>query len=431
MGKEKPGINYHILKVWCYNQVTGSASRRAVLNLLVLHANSSWVCWPSVESIAKETEMNERTVRRALDWLNKHKLIRRTRRRKPNGEWDYYEYRIAPLEAGALGLTPCEYDAEDCEDDSESCEDNAETAPQEGEDGENRQRTESPVDSGGEDPDPQDVGEPPDTKSAGSGDNSGENSPSHRTLGTAATGPDARLTLTGNLDSPLTPQGGESAADAASPAIAGGAATEGQDRTVVDVFKDALRDCLGDAKYKSWFEDLRCIAVGGWEVVLATSSQVRLDMIEQRYRHQVNEIWARVDDRKLRLAVVEIKAAPGTLTINEPAPPARKHSGKKHPQSTASWAYAVAVHWLLDQKWWDHYGPPPNIVGGLCPDEAKRTALVWFDRGFREGVEAREKTAIAKVAERFLELDAVGRKIIRARRDALADIIGMTKEDAA
>lgn len=63
---------------WAKSVRTGSASRKAVLLVLADYAGvDNSACWPSQETIAFETEMTERNVRRCLADLEKMGLIAR------------------------------------------------------------------------------------------------------------------------------------------------------------------------------------------------------------------------------------------------------------------------------------------------------------------------------------------------------------------
>ncbi|MDZ4152072.1 helix-turn-helix domain-containing protein, partial [Methylicorpusculum sp.] len=62
--------------VWAMNQTTGSPQSKLVLLKLADNANSdTGVCWPSLASIARVTEMNRSTVIRHIKKLNELGLI--------------------------------------------------------------------------------------------------------------------------------------------------------------------------------------------------------------------------------------------------------------------------------------------------------------------------------------------------------------------
>jgi hypothetical protein len=67
---------------WAGRTVTGSASRKAVLFCLANYANESDEAYPSVETIARITELNAKTVRIALNELESNGLISDTGRRR-------------------------------------------------------------------------------------------------------------------------------------------------------------------------------------------------------------------------------------------------------------------------------------------------------------------------------------------------------------
>jgi len=84
---------------WAYKIKAGSARNKAVLAVLANHANDDGKCWPRIRTLAAETELDERTVRLALDDLAKRGLINR----KPQF-LDGTKYRRADLLT--LHLTP-------------------------------------------------------------------------------------------------------------------------------------------------------------------------------------------------------------------------------------------------------------------------------------------------------------------------------------
>lgn len=70
---------------WALRQTTGSTTRKAVLLSLADRANFEWQCWPSQATIAAETEMTDRNVRRILAELEAGGFIHRERRPGPGG----------------------------------------------------------------------------------------------------------------------------------------------------------------------------------------------------------------------------------------------------------------------------------------------------------------------------------------------------------
>lgn len=80
---------------WAKHQTTGSAPRKAVLLALAdRHHAETGACFPSVETIAKDTELSERTVRRALDDLAEAGFVTRERRRRGDGSLSTYAYEF-------------------------------------------------------------------------------------------------------------------------------------------------------------------------------------------------------------------------------------------------------------------------------------------------------------------------------------------------
>ena len=57
-------------------------------------AEADGTCWPSVRRIAADLKLSRRTVQRALADLERHGLLERTHRRRPNGSLTSSLYRI-------------------------------------------------------------------------------------------------------------------------------------------------------------------------------------------------------------------------------------------------------------------------------------------------------------------------------------------------
>jgi DNA-binding transcriptional ArsR family regulator len=89
---------------WAVGQRTGSPARKAVLMNLADRADGAWLCWPGQKLIAKDTELGERTVRRALDDLEKAGLIRRYHHRRKDGSWSSDRYVLAGIDGDPDGL---------------------------------------------------------------------------------------------------------------------------------------------------------------------------------------------------------------------------------------------------------------------------------------------------------------------------------------
>ena len=51
-------------------------------------------CWPSVRRIAEDLKLSRRTVQRALADLERHGILERTHRRRPNGSLTSNFYRL-------------------------------------------------------------------------------------------------------------------------------------------------------------------------------------------------------------------------------------------------------------------------------------------------------------------------------------------------
>lgn len=80
---------------WAVDQRTGSPARKAVLMNLADRADEAWSCFPGQKRIADDTELGERTVRRALDDLTEAGLILRHHRRRKDGSWTSDRYVLA------------------------------------------------------------------------------------------------------------------------------------------------------------------------------------------------------------------------------------------------------------------------------------------------------------------------------------------------
>ena len=90
---------------WAFGQSVGSPMAKLALLKLADHADENGECFPSIERIATDTEMNERSVRRHLEALEAAGLIdRRTR-----GRGKVYRLNVAAkpdTESGNEQLTP-------------------------------------------------------------------------------------------------------------------------------------------------------------------------------------------------------------------------------------------------------------------------------------------------------------------------------------
>ena len=80
---------------WAIRQTTGAARRKVLLLALANYADETGVCWPSQETLARDTEQSVDTVQRQLDVLEKLKLIQRERMPKRRGQWQGHRYKLA------------------------------------------------------------------------------------------------------------------------------------------------------------------------------------------------------------------------------------------------------------------------------------------------------------------------------------------------
>jgi hypothetical protein len=84
---------------WAMRQTTGAARRKLLLLALASYADRNGVCWPSQETLARNTEQSVDSVQRQLDSLEKLKLIQRERKPKRRGQWQGHCYKL-PLQTG-------------------------------------------------------------------------------------------------------------------------------------------------------------------------------------------------------------------------------------------------------------------------------------------------------------------------------------------
>jgi hypothetical protein len=94
---------------WALSVKAGSATNKAVLLVLANYANQSHDCWPAFERVAEEAECSVSTVRRAIVEMEKLGLLKRERRRRPDGTLGSYLMTLAVSEP-ALNLTSGQFD---------------------------------------------------------------------------------------------------------------------------------------------------------------------------------------------------------------------------------------------------------------------------------------------------------------------------------
>jgi DNA-binding transcriptional MocR family regulator len=82
---------------WAIRQTTGAARRKVLLLALANYADDKGVCWPSQETLARDTEQSVDTVQRQLDVLEKRQLLQRERMPKRRGQWQGHRYKL-PLQ---------------------------------------------------------------------------------------------------------------------------------------------------------------------------------------------------------------------------------------------------------------------------------------------------------------------------------------------
>lgn len=83
---------------WAIEAEVPNPGAKFVLVILCNHATtadgSAWMCFPSVERIAKQTAQGESTVRKHLDWLEAEGWITRKRKRREDGKLGVWVYTI-------------------------------------------------------------------------------------------------------------------------------------------------------------------------------------------------------------------------------------------------------------------------------------------------------------------------------------------------
>ena len=72
---------------WALSQKTGSPSGKAVLLCLANYADDKGRCWPSQNTIAKQTEQSTDSVQRRIKKLEERGLLARNRRIRQDGGW--------------------------------------------------------------------------------------------------------------------------------------------------------------------------------------------------------------------------------------------------------------------------------------------------------------------------------------------------------
>jgi Helix-turn-helix domain len=80
---------------WSIRQTTGSARRKLLLLALANYADENGVCWPSQETLGRDTEQSLDTIQRQLAALEKLKLLTRERMPKRRGQWQGHRYKLA------------------------------------------------------------------------------------------------------------------------------------------------------------------------------------------------------------------------------------------------------------------------------------------------------------------------------------------------
>jgi hypothetical protein len=79
---------------WARRQNAGAARRKLLLLVLATYADKFGFCWPSQETLARDTEQSVDSVQRQLGALEKLKLLERARMPKRRGQWQGHRYRL-------------------------------------------------------------------------------------------------------------------------------------------------------------------------------------------------------------------------------------------------------------------------------------------------------------------------------------------------
>jgi DNA-binding transcriptional ArsR family regulator len=80
---------------WAWEQSAASSGEKLVLIALADRADEDGHCWPSAEWLGTKTGLNERSVRRHLDSLEKRGLLARVRRHRADGTLGVYDYYLS------------------------------------------------------------------------------------------------------------------------------------------------------------------------------------------------------------------------------------------------------------------------------------------------------------------------------------------------
>jgi hypothetical protein len=84
---------------WAQRQSTGSSGRKALLLILANYADDQGICWPSQETLAKDTEQSVDTVQRQLRKLAELGLIETMKRPQGRGRWPSRTYQLNMLKS--------------------------------------------------------------------------------------------------------------------------------------------------------------------------------------------------------------------------------------------------------------------------------------------------------------------------------------------
>lgn len=444
--------------VWARRQKVGGAGRKAVLNMLAEFADKmTWECFPGIATLAEATELDERSVRRALDRLEEDGFIDRRRPRRPDGTLGRYVIRLNPHgeQVVTSNVPPASSDSGDEENTIFNAEIDTKIDASD-------QRTKCPVDCAtNSEPTQHLVGldtDAPADMAPGGAASSGHCVRIQRTLC-----PVHIDELPLELPLPPNPQGAAAAfagVAPADPADAGEAArdpTAEPARAAARAFAQGIAARIGTRAYASWFRAAtirrRTDGVDGFMIGLPGGFV--LDMVRQRYAQAVEQAAAaalplpapassttsrHVMFFECAAARKEFEAAStaGALAASQDPQSSRraqvqpKHARRKQLRRDGSAAerlealvFALAVSWLTYGRWDEpRFGAAPGKPKFAPPRGAVARALSIFAAATAQETDDLEPAgSMAKrIAAHWRALDGEGRVILLRRARDLREV---------
>jgi hypothetical protein len=114
---------------WAVEQTTGSPGAKLMLLTLANYADETGCCWPSQETLARDTEQSLDSVQRYLRKLEKLKLIRKVARPMGSGRWSSRTYFL-PITVAKMSKPQSAAQSEEVPEGTESVTNDAATVPQ-------------------------------------------------------------------------------------------------------------------------------------------------------------------------------------------------------------------------------------------------------------------------------------------------------------